>query len=204
MFYTPGVTLGIFMSSIILASASPQRKRLLEGLGIDFVVIPSQVNEEACTELHPSKRAQMLAREKADEVASRHRGRWVVGCDTLVESPYGTLLEKAVDAADARRMLTLQSGGVSMVHSGLALVRPDGAVFDGLSTSNVCFRNLTDTDKDWWIASNFWKDRSGSFQIDGPGQLMIERIEGDWTSVVGFPVFLFGKLAKEAGFSFED
>lgn len=167
---------------------------------MEFVVIPSQVNEEACTEMDPAKRAQMLAREKAGEVAARHRGRWVVGCDTLVVSPDGTLLEKAVDGADARRMLTLQSGGMSMVHSGLALVRPDGAVFDGLSTSNVHFRHLTDADKDWWIASNLWKDRSGSFQIDGQGQLMIERLEGDWTSVVGFPVFLFGQLAKEAGF----
>ncbi len=192
------------MSSIILASASPQRKRLLEGLGIEFVVVPSQVNEEACTEQNPSKRAQMLAREKADEVAARHRGRWIVGCDTLVAAPDGTVLEKAIDDADARRMLALQSGSVSIVHSGLALVRPDGAVFDGLSSSNVHFRHLTDADIDWWIASNLWKDRSGSFQIDGPGQLMIERIEGDWTSVVGFPVFLFGKLAKEAGFSFSD
>ena len=181
---------------LILASASPQRRTLLEGLGIPFVVIPSQVNEEACTEMDPPKRAQLLAREKAQEVADRHRGRWVIGCDTLVMAPDGTLLEKAVDADDARRMLRLQSGGVSVVHSGLAVISPTGLMEDGLSSSDVQFRTLSDADIDWWIASNLWQNRSGSFQIDGPGQLMIEHIRGDWTSIVGLPVYLLGQILR--------
>lgn len=187
------------MDSIILASASPQRKYLLEGLGLTFSVVPSQVNEEACTEMDPAKRAQLLAREKAHDVAERHRGQWIIGSDTLVVSSTGERLEKPVDEADARRMLKLHSGATSVVHSGLALIRPDGAIFDGLSSSSVTFRTLAQEDVDWWIGTELWKDRSGAFQIDGPGQLMIEKIEGDWTSIVGLPVYLLGELFRQAG-----
>ncbi len=185
---------------IILASASPQRKILLAGLGIDFVVVPSQVNEEACTELDPAARALMLAREKAQEVQERHRGRWVIGCDTLVVASTGERLEKPVDEADARRMITLHSGESSVVHSGLAVMNPEGMVFDGLSSSLVTFRTLSDDDIDWWIGTGLWRDRSGGFQIDGKGQLMIEKIEGDWSSIVGLPVYLLGQLLKKAGY----
>lgn len=187
------------MESVILASASPQRKQLLEGLGISFSVIPSQVNEEACTEMDPAKRAHLLAREKAHEVAERHRGQWVIGSDTLVVASTGERLEKPSDEHDARRMLNLQSGNTSVVHSGLALIRPDGAIFDGLSSSSVTFRSLSPEDIDWWIGTGLWEGRSGSFQIDGPGQLMIEKITGDWTSIVGLPVYLLGDLFRQAG-----
>jgi septum formation protein len=187
------------MESVILASASPQRKTLLEGLGVRFSVVPSRVNEEACTEMDPAKRAQLLAREKAHDVAERHRGQWIIGSDTLVVAQSGARLEKPVDEADARRMLQLHSGQTSVVHSGLALIRPDGAIFDGLSSSSVTFRVLTPEDIGWWIGTGLWKDRSGAFQIDGPGQLMIEKIEGDWTSIVGLPVYLLGRLFEQAG-----
>lgn len=186
--------------SIILASSSPQRKTLLEGLGVLFSVIPSQVNEEACTEMDPAARAQLLAREKAHDVAGRHRGQWVIGCDTLVVAHTGERLEKPVDAEDARRMLQLHSGATSVVHSGLAVIRPDGAMFDGLSSSSVTFKTLSSDEMDWWIGTELWQGRSGGFQIDGLGQLMIERIDGDWTSIVGLPVFLLGELFKKAGY----
>ncbi len=185
---------------IILASASPQRKVLLAGLGIDFVVIPSQVNEEACTEDDPAARAQMLAREKAQEVQERHRGRWVIGCDTLVVASTGERLEKPVDEADARRMLQLHSGRTSVVHSGLAVINPEGMIFNGLSSSSVTFRALSNDDIDWWIGTGLWRDRSGGFQIDGKGQLMIEKIEGDWSSIVGLPVYVLGQLLEKAGY----
>jgi septum formation protein len=187
------------MDSIILASTSPQRKQLLESIGLTFSVIPSQVNEEACTEMDPAKRALLLAREKAREVSERHRGQWVIGGDTLVVAADGTRLEKPIDADDARQMLRLHSGATSIVHSGLAIIRPDGAMFDGLSSSSVTFKTMTDADIDWWIGTNLWEGRSGGFQIDGLGQLMIERIDGDWTSIVGLPVFLLGELFMQAG-----
>jgi septum formation protein len=185
---------------LILASRSPQRQRLLDGIGVPFVVVPSQVNEEACTIADPKERAQVLAREKAEEVAERHRGRWVLGCDTLVVAPDGMLLEKPADAMEAESMLRLQSGGTSAVHSAIALIDAAGVLYDGVQSSSVRFRTLSEDDIAWWLATGLWEDRSGAFQIDGKGQLMIEEMTGDWTGVVGLPMFLLGRLMEKAGY----
>ncbi|MBI5156203.1 septum formation protein Maf [Candidatus Peregrinibacteria bacterium] len=184
---------------IILASASPQRKRLLESLGISFDVFPSTFDEDGHPVREPMKRAQILAEKKAEHVRQAHPDAWIIGCDTLVVASTGALLEKPHDRQEAAEMLRLQSGGVSIVHSGLCLLSPRGESFTGLSSSKVTFKKLSDEEVEWWMETGLWKDRSGAFQIDGLGQLMIERIDGDWTGVVGLPVFLLGELAKEAG-----
>jgi len=185
------------MTRLILASASPQRKTLLEGLGVRFDVLPSAVDEKACKESDPLERARVLAAAKAGDVACREEA-WVIGCDTLVVSPKGALLEKPTDAAEAESMLRQQGGGTSLVHSGLALVSPDGDMYVETATSEVRFRTLSDADVAWWISTGLWNGRSGSFQIDGPGQLLIESICGDWTNIVGLPVFLLGQLCQKA------
>ena len=69
-----------------------------------------------------------------------------------------------------------------------------------MSSSSVTFRPLSAQDMDWWMKTRLWEGRSGGFQIDGPGQLMIERLEGDFTSVVGLPVYLLGQLLLKAGY----
>lgn len=186
------------MICIILASQSPQRRQLLAGLGIFFNVIPSTVRESDIVEHDPIRRAELLAVMKAREVARRNSKAVVIGCDTLVVSATGELLEKPVDESDAERMLLLHSGQTSLVHSGIAVIA-DGKEFSAVSTSSVTFKRLSEEEVRWWITSGMWKDRSGGFQIDGKGQLMIERIEGDWTSIVGLPVYLLGELLRKAG-----
>ena len=101
---------------MILASASPQRRTLLEGLSLKFEVIPSDIDEDAHPERDPLKRSKILARLKAEDIARKHSEAVVIGCDTLVVASSGTLLEKPLDADDARRMLLLQSGRTSEVH----------------------------------------------------------------------------------------
>jgi septum formation protein len=187
-------------SSLILASTSPQRKILLEGLGLTFTIVPSAVDEDAHPEKDPALRCRTLARLKAEEVAMRHPGQFVLGADTLVVNHTGLLLEKPANAEEARRMLCAQSGGVSTVHSAVCLIDPRGQLHEGLDTSSVFFAELDEQDIEWWISTGLWNGRSGAFQIDGPGQLMIERIEGDFTGIVGLPAYLFGQLAKQAGF----
>lgn len=190
--------------SLVLASASPQRKELLEGLGLPFTVQISRVAETDVRERDPIVRAQMLAKIKAEDVASMHPHAFIIGCDTLVVAHDGTLLEKPADAAEARAMIALQSGKVSTVHSGLCILSPDGTVHEGVSSSSVHFKKLDDAELDWWVSTGCWRDRSGAFQIDGLGQLIIEKIAGDWTGVVGLPVFLLGEMLKEAGYGVED
>lgn len=187
------------MKSLILASASPQRKALLSGLGLTFDVIASRVDESACGEADPARRAELLSALKARDVASRHPGRVIIGCDTLVVSHNRQLLEKPRDDEDALKMLRLQSGTTSLVHSGVTVISERGEECSGLSTSSVTFKKLSPDEEKWWIDTKLWEDRSGAFQIDGPGQLMIEKIEGDWSGIVGLPVFLLGELLQKTG-----
>ncbi len=188
------------MTRLILASASPQRKTLLAGLGLTFEVIPSAVEEDDHPEEGPLQRSKDLARLKAQDIERRHPGSVVIGCDTLVVAGDGTLLEKPVSPEDAMRMLRLQSGKTSVVHSALCIVDAHGKTYEEVSSSSVTFKKLTEEEMAWWVSTKLWEGRSGAFQIDGPGQLMISRIEGDWTSIVGLPVFLLGKLLRDAGF----
>ena len=104
------------------------------------------------------------------------------------------MLENPVDEDGARAMLRKLSGGACKVHTSLCLIDPSGDTKEEMSSTDVIFKELSEEDIDWWISTGLWKDRSGSFQIEGKGQLLIERIEGDWTGVVGLPVFLVGKM----------
>ena len=186
---------------IVLASQSPQRKTLLESLGVQFTIAPSSLNESTVTEEDPAERAKILARLKAQDVARTQKHSLIIGCDTLVVAEDGTLLEKPAHEKEARTMLGKLSGHTCIVHSALCIVAPDGKLFEGISSSSVTFKAMMSADIDWWMRTGLWQDRSGAFQIDGLGQFMIERIEGEYASIVGFPVFLFGQLMEKAGAS---
>ncbi len=187
------------MSRLILASASPQRKTLLQGLGLQFEIIPSSVEEDDHPEADPVQRSKDLARLKAKDIAAKNHESIVIGCDTLVVASDGTLLEKPRSETEARSMLRLHSGKTSIVHSALCVIDEKGKLHQGISSSSVTFKQLSEKEIDWWIDSKLWRDRSGGFQIDGLGQLMIESIAGDWTGIVGLPVFLLGRLLSDAG-----
>jgi septum formation protein len=161
----------------------------------------SNVDEGGHGETDPLRRAADLARLKAQDIASRRKGCVVIGCDTLVVDPKGALLEKPLDEREARGMIEAQSGGMSTVHSALCVIDAEGRSHEGVSSSTVTFKKLSEEEVQWWLNTGLWRGRSGAFQIDGEGQLMISRIEGDWTGVVGLPVFLLGQLLKEAGWS---
>ncbi len=191
------------MLRLILASSSPQRKTLLEGLGVPFEVILSSVEEDRHPEWAPQKRAVELARLKAEDVSKKHPGVVIIGCDTLVVSSSGALLEKPKDAMEAERMIRAHSSATCTVLSALCVIDAQGKLHEGLSTSSVTFRKLSDKDVAWWLRTGLWKERSGGFQIDGPGQLLITHIEGDWTGIVGLPVYLLGELLAKSDYIFE-
>lgn len=186
--------------SFVLASDSPQRRKLLGQLGFPFKVYPSKLLESEIEESDPFLRAQILAQLKARDVNEQFPESYVLGADTLVVSQEGELLEKPQDESEAREMLRKQSGSVSTVHSGISLIDPSQEERSGVSSSSVFFKELTDDEIDWWISTGQWQGRSGSFEIEGPGQLIIKKIEGDWPGVVGLPIHLLSQLLKEAGF----
>ena len=179
----------------ILASSSPQRKEIFERLGIEFEIVLPPFDEAAVLERDPVKRAVLLAEGKATSVSRDYQDRWVIGVDTLVVSEDGELLEKPVDEDDARHMIQLHSGRTSAVHSALCLMRGLEKYAD-VSTAHILFKTLSDDDIDDWLKLELWRDRSGAFQIEGEGQKLVEKLDGEFETVVGFPVALFENMRK--------
>jgi septum formation protein len=181
------------MSRLVLASASPQRKAILEQLGLEFDVRPPEVNELADGD--PRHVAAENARRKAHAIALEHRAATVIGCDTVVALDE-RIYDKPRDEAEARATLLALSGRDHLVLSGLCVKR-DGGERAGVATTWVRFRALSEPLVDWYLASEEWRDRAGGYAIQGRGAALVAAIEGDYQNVVGLPVVLLLDLVPE-------
>ena len=181
------------MTTLILASASPRRKQLLEMLGIDVIVRPSAVPEIPVAGEDPVAYAERLARDKARAVP----GDLVLGADTTVLLD-GELLEKPVDEADALRMLRRLQGRTHDVITSVALVS-GGRLSQATDITKVTFRAANDDFLRAYIATGEPMDKAGAYGIQGYGAALVERVDGDFFGVMGLPVRLVLKLLEEAG-----
>ena len=176
--------------AIVLASASPRRKELLERIGIVCAVIPSQINEDHLPGESPREHVLRLAHEKALEIASRPEvpGRWFIGSDTVVVRDEA-ILGKPRDAADATAMLTSLSGRSHEVLTGFAVHDREAktTVSEVVSTA-VRFKELTAAEISGYIASEEPFDKAGAYAIQGIGAFMVQAINGSYTNVVGLPL----------------
>jgi septum formation protein len=170
--------------SLVLASRSPQRRAILERLGVPFEVRPSDVAE--AEEGVPVAVAEENALRKA-RAARAAPGEIVLGVDTVVAIG-GRIWGKPPDEAAARETLRDLSGRTHDVVSGIALVDGDGAVRAARAVTKVTFRPLDDRTVDWYLASGEWRERAGGYAIQGRGGALVERIDGDYLNVVGLPV----------------
>jgi septum formation protein len=177
------------MEPIVLASASPQRRAILDQLGVAFTVQPSGVEE--LTAGDPREVALENARRKARAVPGEH----VLGVDTVV-ALNGALYGKPADEEHARVTLRALSGHTHHVHSGLHLT----GAGEGVVSTAVTFREVTDELLDWYLNSAEWEGRAGGYAIQGRGAALVARIDGDYTNVVGLPVPLFTDLVTTLGF----
>jgi septum formation protein len=168
---------------LVLASRSPQRRAILELLGVPFTVRVAGVDELA--EGPPDAVALANARAKAEAVV-RGPGETVLAVDTVValdERIWG----KPADEDAARQTLRRLAGATHQVVSGLALLR-DGTWTTAVDTTAVTFRELDAAAVDWYVASGEWRERAGGYAIQGRGGALVRRIEGDYLNVVGLPV----------------
>jgi septum formation protein len=178
---------------VILASRSPQRRELLERLGVEFEVAVPDVEELG--EGDPGNAMLENARRKAAAVQAQ--GALVIGCDTDVVVD-GRALGKPADEETAREFLELLSGRSHEVLSGLALLGPEpDRVREGVARSLVTFRNLGLEVIGNYLASGEWRERAGGYAIQGLGSTLAERVEGDLSNVIGLPVSLLLELAPE-------
>lgn len=180
---------------IVLASASPRRRELLLGLGLQFEVVAAELDEEAVTAPTPQALVQKLALEKARAVAKTRPASLVIGADTVVYQN-GRIFGKPKNAAEAKEMLRALSGGTHTVATGIALVSPGGEVAD-VVTANVTFKALTEGQIARYIATGEPFDKAGGYGIQGRAAAMIREISGDYYTVVGLPVCRLCELLTE-------
>ncbi|MCU0452321.1 MAG: Maf family protein [Bacteroidetes bacterium] len=178
--------------SLILASHSPRRRRLLRQIGFDVRVIPSGVEETVHPDHSPVQYVRSVSLQKAREVAQRLKKGIVVGADTEVVYR-GCIFGKPVSASDARRMLRELSGRTHTVHTGVALVdAATGRSRTFVESTKVTFRRLSGAEIAAYVATGSPMDKAGAYGIqDDLGAVFIERVEGCFTTVVGFPLARF-------------
>ena len=182
------------MPKIILASASPRRAEILRTVGWPFETLPVHIDETRRQEEDAVTYVQRLAREKAETAAARTVGLTVMGADTTVVID-DQILEKPVDAKDARRMLEMLSGRWHKVLTGVAVVdRKSKETRVACQETEVKFAMMGDAEIDWYVAGGEPMDKAGAYAIQGQGARFIEGIRGDYFNVVGLPVRLLYDL----------
>ena len=177
----------------MLASRSPQRRELLETLGVLFEVAVPEVEEVG--EGDPGDAVLENARRKAAAVGGSDS--LVIGCDTDVVVD-GRALGKPVDEAEAGDFIAQLSGRSHEVLSGLVLLGPEpDRIREAVARSIVTFRPVAEEEIDRFVATGEWRERAGGYAIQGLGSTLAERIEGDISNVIGLPLALLLELAPE-------
>ena len=182
--------MSVSLPAIVLASASPRRKELLERVGVACAVVPSQINEDYIPGESPREHVLRLAHEKALEIAGRTdiHGRWFIGSDTVVVRD-DAILGKPIDAADAAAMLTSLSGRSHEVLTAFTVHdREQGITLSEVVSTAVRFKELTAAEVSGYIASGEPFDKAGAYAIQGIGAFMVQAINGSYTNVVGLPL----------------
>ena len=177
---------------LVLASASPRRSELLGSVGLEFVVIPADIDETVGEGESPLDYVARLSREKAAKVVELLAdGSIVVAADTTVDVD-GQILEKPVDDDDARRMLRLLAGRTHLVHTGVTVSGSGGGGENPSRTivveTSVRFVELTESDIDWYLATGEHLGKAGAYGIQGAAGAFVERIDGSVTNVIGLPL----------------
>jgi septum formation protein len=174
---------------VVLASGSPQRREILEKLGIEFEVVVPDVEE--LTDGDPELLVVENARRKARAITEP--ARLVIACDTDVVLD-GRALGKPADEREAREYLERMSGRAHIVLSGLCVIE-DGEERSGLERTSVVFKQLSEAEKERYVEFGEWRGRSGGYAIQTLGSTLVERVEGSVSNVVGLPVGLLAELA---------
>lgn len=183
---------------IVLASSSARRKEFLEKYNINFKIQKSNIKENIHYNVSPETTAMSLAFQKAINVAENtKKNSIVIAADTIIYFD-NKILGKPKDKQDAKKMLLNLSGKEHYVYTGIAIVNSGtNEKKVDYSKTKVKFRNLTEDMIDNYLLQDEYKDKAGSYGIQGKGEIFVESIEGSYTNVVGLPIVKLDKLLKE-------
>jgi len=178
-------------NSIILASNSPRRKKLLEQIDLIFDVIPSNIHETTDLDLAPSLFVEHYAHEKAHHVANSNENKWVIGADTVVVFDK-KIFGKPKNKSESYEMLNSLSGNIHKVYTGVSIQNnKKGIVSNFHEKTEVEFNTLTDSDISYYIDRYKPFDKSGSYGIQDGFSIHIKRINGCYYNVMGLPLAKF-------------
>ena len=188
--------------AIVLASASPQRRQLLESVRLPVQVMPSGVDEALPRALAPQQAVVRLARRKATAVAGRvGGGRWIVAADTEILSG-GELVGKPPDRGAARGILARLAGAEHQVLTGVALFTPAGTLVTALARTAVTVAALSDRELEWYLDSGEWRGAAGGYRIQGRAGLLVTAVRGSYSNVVGLPLETIYRMLARHGYPF--
>lgn len=188
---------------LLLASASPRRRELLGMVGVRFTVVVSRFDEDSLKYLTDADAyVRAAATGKAEEVSSRRDGV-ILGVDTDVVAPDGTILGKPTDADDACRMLRLLSGRTHRVLSGVCLLRARGGEVLRrdlrVAETEVTFAELSEEMIRGYVATGEPLDKAGAYGIQGGALAFVARLNGDLSNVIGLPLPTLAAMLPEFG-----
>ena len=176
---------------IILASGSPRRKQLLEQIDLEFEVIPSQIYEDFSLNLSPTDFVEYYAQEKAKDVANSYPDKWVIGADTIVVFE-SHILGKPKNEKDSFQMLKRLSGNTHQVITGVSIQNIKQDISDSFhERTNVTFNTLSDNIINYYIETYKPFDKAGSYGIQDWFSVCVNRIDGCFYNVMGFPLSRF-------------
>lgn len=185
---------------LILASASPRRLDLLRQVGLEpDVVDPANIDETPLAAEEPLRYARRMAQAKAQAVAPRHPGCFVLAADTVVAMGR-RILPKAEDPETARFCLTELSGRRHQVIGGVALVTPEGKTAWRVVVTRVAFKRLTDREIEAYVATGEWEGKAGGYATQGRAAAFVPYITGSYPNVVGLPLTETLALLQGLGF----
>jgi septum formation protein len=188
---------------LVLASSSPRRKQILETIGFQFEVVaaPPGVERPWRPGQDPVAFAEHTACAKRDQVAATRPDALVIAADTVVILE-GVVLEKPVDADDARAMLARLAGRDHAVCTGVALVTPSGESVSGVEMTQVEFRDLDGEEIADYVATGEPLDKAGAYGIQGFGAALVRQVNGCYFNVMGLPVARLLDLLEEVGWEY--
>ena len=186
-------------NKLILASASPRRLELLGQIGIvPDEVIPADIDETLHKGELPRVFAARLSREKAEKIHASHKGSIILAADTVVAAGR-RVLDKPVDAADARRILNVLSGRRHKVYGGICVIDANGAARTRLVETSVSFRRLSASDLDAYIESGEWDGKAGAYAIQGLASTYVKFLSGSYSNVIGLSLYDTANLLRASG-----
>ena len=184
---------------ILLASTSPRRRELLRLLGLTFHIVPPTCEEMLSPHLPPIEQTRQLARDKARSVSNQHPLDLVVGSDTVIEIE-GRLLGKPENMQEAETMLRYLRGRCHQVHTGVAVIHQATHVsIDFVETAQVWIKPFNEKTLISYLTTEESLGKAGAYSIQGEGAQLIEKIEGDYPTIVGLPLWRTAKVLKQHG-----